>query len=126
MMSKPEELFHTIAKSIPGAMESKMFGATCIKAPNGKAVAMIWRDEIVVKLEGDDEKAALKLKGAHVFTPIEGRSMGGWIQIPFAHSKLWLKFAEISMQKVKLIPPKEKKPAKKTTAKKTGRSSPKK
>ena len=117
-MSKQLDFFREIISKIPEAKESKMFGAICFKAPNGKAVAMIWKDEIIVKLDNDHEKKALQLKGAHVFTPMEGRPMNGWIQIPYAHAKEWLKYAEIAMEKVKLIEPKIKTP-KKTKAPKS-------
>ena len=50
-MTKGEELFHKIATEIPDTKESKMFGALCIKAPNGKAGVMFKNDHIVFKLE---------------------------------------------------------------------------
>ena len=96
-MAKSQELLGEISQKIPGAKLSKMFGADCIKAPNGKAACMVWKDDMVFKLAGDDEKEALRIKGAHVFTPMEGRPMGGWIQIPAAHQKLWLDLAKKSM-----------------------------
>jgi hypothetical protein len=116
-MTKPEEYFLKIAKELKDAKLSKMFGCDCIKAPNGKAVCMMWHDELVFKMQGDYEKEAMKLKGVHVFTPMEGRTMGGWIQVPFSHSKRWMEFAERSMEIVKKIQvdkkEKVKKPAKK-------------
>ena len=102
-MATATEFLGTIAKKIPGAKLSKMFGADCIKAPNGKAVCMVWREDMVFKLAGDDEKEAMKIKGAHVFSPMEGRAMGGWIQIPVAHQKLWLDLAKKSMALVSKI-----------------------
>ena len=60
-MSAKESL-EKISKEIPGAKISKMFGADCIKAPNGKAVCMVWKDDMVFKLTGDDEKEAMKMK----------------------------------------------------------------
>lgn len=88
---------------MPDAKESKMFGANCIKAPNGKAVAMAWKEAIVFKLEGKEQEKALQLKGAKVFTPMEGRPMGGWIQIPLTHADKFPEFAAISMELVKKI-----------------------
>ena len=102
-MTKSEELFHSIAKQIPGTKESKMFGALCIKAPNGKAGVMFWKDEMVFKLDSEKEKEILKLKGAHIFEPAKGRTMGGWIQVPAAHSSKWKELAETSMALVKKI-----------------------
>ena len=97
------EILNEIAEKIPGAKLSKMFGADCIKAQNGKAVCMIWKEDMVFKLTDDDEKEAMKIKGAHVFSPMEGRAMGGWIQIPAAHQKLWLGLAKKSMALVSKI-----------------------
>jgi hypothetical protein len=76
-MTKAEELFHTIASGIPNAKESKMFGALCIKAPNGKAGVMFWKEDMIFKLEENDLKKALGLKGAKIFTPMENRPMMG-------------------------------------------------
>ncbi len=39
-MTKNEELFHTIASELFDVKESKMFGALCIKIPNGKSGVM--------------------------------------------------------------------------------------
>ena len=102
-MSAAKESLEKISKEISGAKLSKMFGADCIKAPNGKAVCMVWKDDMVFKLAGDDENEAMKIKGAHVFSPMEGRAMGGWIQIPEAHQKLWLGLAKKSMALVSNI-----------------------
>jgi len=103
MMADAFSSLEKISKEIPGAKLSKMFGADCIKAPNGKAVCMVWKGDMVFKLAGDDEKEAMKIKGAHVFTPMEGRAMGGWIQIPAAHQKLWLGLAKKSFALVSKI-----------------------
>ena len=100
-MTKSEELFHKIASELPNVKEGKMFGALCIKAPNGKAGVMFWKDDVIFKLEDDDLKEALALKGAKIFTPMENRPMGGWVQLSFDHSKKWKDFAKKSMDYVK-------------------------
>src|SRR3954469_13086050 len=100
MMTKHEELFHKIAAEIPNAQEGKMFGALCIKAPNGKAGVMFWKEDMIFKLEGENAKAALALKGAVTFEPAAGRPMNGWIQVPNTHSAKWKKLAEQSMEMV--------------------------
>lgn len=114
-MTKSEELYHKIAAGIPGTQESKMFGALCIKAPNGKAGVMFWHDDLIVKLDGDDQKKAMALSGAKMFEPMAGRPMNGWIHIPNVHSAKWKKYAEIAMDHVKKIEvaPKAKKAKKK-------------
>lgn len=96
-MTRSEELFHTIAAGIPGAKESKMFGALCIKAPNGKAGVMFWKEDMIFKLEEDDLTNALSLKGAKIFTPMENRPMGGWVQLSYNHSKKWAALAKKAM-----------------------------
>lgn len=64
MMTKAEILFHQIADELPNATKSKIFGTLCIKATNGKTVAIFWKDDVIFKLNKDDEKEALSLKGA--------------------------------------------------------------
>src|SRR5579872_2089060 len=102
-MTKEEELFHKIAAALPDAQEGKMFGALCIKAPNGKSGVMFWRNDMIFKLRGDDEKEALSLKGAKMFDPMGGRPMNGWVQVPAVHSAKWKQYAETSMEEVKKI-----------------------
>ena len=102
-MTKAEELFHKIASGLPDAKEGKMFGALCIKAPNGKAGVMFWKEFLVVKLEGEELQKALELKGAKIFTPMENRPMGGWVQLSYDHSKKWKELAKKSMEYVKTL-----------------------
>jgi hypothetical protein len=116
-MSKAKSFLDGLPEKIQEAVFSKMFSADCIKAPNGKAVCMVWKNDLIFKLTGDEEKEALKLKGAHVFSPADGRTMGGWIQVPDAHEKLWLKLAKQSFDYVSAIEVKEKQ-KKTATAKK--------
>src|SRR3954467_10353148 len=99
-MTKPEELFHKIAADIPDTKEGKMFGALCIKAPNGKAGVMFWKEYMIFKLSGDAEKEALGLSGAKIFDPMGGRPMTGWVQLSDKHSAKWKKYAEIAMEAV--------------------------
>ena len=100
-MTKSEELFHKIASGIPEAKEGKMFGALCIKAPNGKAGVMYWKEDMIFKLEDNDLKNALALKGAKLFDPMGNRPMGGWVQLSYDHSKKWKELAKKSMDYVK-------------------------
>jgi hypothetical protein len=102
-MTKAEELFHTIASGIPNAKESKMFGALCIKAPNGKAGVMFWKEDMIFKLEENDLKKALGLKGAKIFTPMENRPMNGWVQLSYGHSKEWKDLAKKAMAYVRAL-----------------------
>lgn len=106
---KPIELFKELSKLIPEVKESKMFGADCLKTPNGKAAAMFWQDCLVVKLNGETYKDALSLDGSKLFEPMEGRPMKEWVQIPFHYSDKWLDFAMISAEGVRKIESKPKK-----------------
>ena len=102
-MTKAEELFHKIGDEIPDTKESKMFGALCIKASNGKAGVMFWHDDIIFKLPDDELKKALSLQGAKIFTPMENRPMGGWVQLSYDYSKKWKELARKSMDYVKAL-----------------------
>jgi hypothetical protein len=102
-MTKAETLYHKIAAELPDAKESKMFGAQCIKAPNGKAAAMFHTENMVFKLEGDALAEALSLEGAHLFDPMGGRPMGGWVQLSYKHADKWKDYAQKSMDYVKAI-----------------------
>jgi hypothetical protein len=100
-MSEAEVFFQKLANDIPDGKPGKMFGSLCIKAPNGKAVAMVWHDCMVVKLNGDNFNEALSLDGSKQFEPMEGRAMKEWVQIPFHYKKEWKRFALASMEIVK-------------------------
>ena len=102
-MSPAEALYHQIAGQLPDAKKSKMFGAQCLKAPNGKAFAMFWKEFMVFKLTGDAASEALSLDGAQVFTPMDNRPMNGWIQVPFGYAPQWPGFAEQALAYVRLI-----------------------
>jgi len=102
-MTKGEQLYHDIAASIPDTKESKMFGALCIKAPNGKAGVMFWKGYMIFKLDGKVAEEAMALKGAKVFEPADGRPMNGWIQLSEDHSAKWKKYAQVAMESVKKI-----------------------
>lgn len=102
-MSKGEQLFHEIAAGIPDAKEGKMFGALCIKAPNGKAGVMYWKEYMIFKLADKEQEEALKLKGAKIFEPMAGRPMGGWVQLSDQHAAKWPELARKSMDMVKKL-----------------------
>ncbi|MBI5324928.1 MAG: hypothetical protein HZB41_06615 [Ignavibacteriae bacterium] len=95
-MTKAEELFHKIAVDFPDSKTGKMFGTLCIKNSKGKAFAMLWKDEIVVKLNVDDVDKILKLKGTKHFDPMNGRPMKEWVRLPNEHSTQWKKLVEKS------------------------------
>lgn len=102
-MTEAEGLFHQIAADLPDAKESKMFGALCIKAPNGKASAMFYKDDMVFKLAGESLKEILSLDDAKLFDPMGSRPMGGWVQLPFSYANKWPEIAKTSFEQVRLL-----------------------
>src|SRR5580693_7092193 len=102
-MTKAEELFHQIAFELPEAKESKMFGAMCIKAPNGKASAMFYKEDMVFKLADKPLNEILSLDGAKLFDPMGSRPMGGWVQLPFSYADEWPRIAKTSYEQVRLL-----------------------
>jgi hypothetical protein len=110
-MTLAENYFLALSNEILDVKLGKMFGALCMKTPNGKAAAMFWKDNLVVKLGDDAHSEALSLDGAKLFEPMEGRPMKGWVQIPFDYKSKWKLFAEISAGNAKVL--KAKNPKKK-------------
>ena len=100
-MTKAEDFFNELTKQIPDVKAGKMFGALCMKTPNGKSAAMFWKDNIVVKLTGESLKDAISLDGSKLFEPMEGRPMKEWVQIPFGYRDKWKYFAIISADNVR-------------------------
>ena len=112
-MTEAETLFHKIAETMPDSKESKMFGALCIKTPNGKSGVMFRNDNMIFKLPADKIEEAKSLPGAKQFEASEGRPMNGWYQIPFSSNQKWAEYSQLSTELVRLLPANEKKPKKK-------------
>lgn len=108
-MTEAEIYFNELTEQIPDAKPGKMFGALCVKMPNGKAGAMFWQDFLVVKLSGETLSKAVNLSGVNVFTPAEGRPMGGWYTIPYEHKSEWKNLMEISCAAAALLEKKARK-----------------
>jgi hypothetical protein len=105
-MTNAEEFFKELTGQIESVKPGKMFGALCMKTPNGKSAAMIWKDHLVVKLKGNFLNEALNLSGAKIFEPMEGRQMKEWVQIPFVHKDRWKEYTLLSIKSVKDLPKK--------------------
>jgi hypothetical protein len=105
-MTNAEEFFKELTGQIESVKPGKMFGALCMKTPNGKSAAMIWKDQLVVKLKGNFLDEALSLTGAKIFEPMEGRQMKEWVQIPFMHKDRWKEYTLLSIKSVKDLPKK--------------------
>lgn len=83
------------------ATVSKTFGTPTLKI-NGKVFAGLEKNDMIFKLTGEDHAKALKMKGAKLFDPMKnGKAMKEWVQVPAAHSKHWLMFAESALKYVK-------------------------
>jgi hypothetical protein len=102
-MTPAEELFHEIATQIPDATEGKMFGALCIKAPNGKAFVLFKKDNIAFKLAEPLLQETLSLSGARIFDPADGRPMKGWAQLPYSYAEKWPELAQNAFNFVKTL-----------------------
>jgi len=107
MATVAEKAFEQIATEIANTVVSKMFGATCLKAANGKAGIMLYKNELVFKLPSVVAESVLKLEGASVFEPAPGRPMNGWIVIPQKENGLWSEYAVLAMDYVAEIEPKK-------------------
>jgi hypothetical protein len=100
MMTKEEQLFHDIATRLPDTKEGKMFGALCIKAANGKALAILWKNDMIFKLDRVALQEALSLAGAKLFEPMDNRPMREWVQLSFDYSGRWLELAKKAQEYV--------------------------
>lgn len=96
-------LFFKIGEGLEGARRSKMFGADCMKAPNGKAWAMFYQGDMVFKLKDEPYNEAMALDGADLFNPMGTRPMGGWVQLPADYADQWPYFAQEALDYVKSI-----------------------
>ena len=102
-MTKAETLFHHIASGIPDTKEAKMFGALCIKSPNGKAGVMYWQENMIFKLKPLEFNNVLKMDGAKIFEPMPGKPMGGWVQLSYDYAELWKDLAHNAMAYVRTL-----------------------
>ena len=102
-MENYEILFQAIVADIPGAKASKMFGVSCIKAPNGKAVAGFHGKYMTVKLDKATEQETLALDGVEVFNPTGKRPMNGWLQVPIHNADQWSYLAKKAFDFVKTL-----------------------
>jgi hypothetical protein len=93
-----DELAGAVAARRPGVTAGKMFGMPCLRRPDGKVVASLWKDGgITVKLVDETARAqALALPGAepgyHAFDP--SRRMREWVHVPAAQANEWQRLIE--------------------------------
>jgi len=99
-MTKEQELYLSIGKSLENSVESQMFGKPCFKV-NGKAFISLFGDEMVFKLTGPSHQEALSLDGSKLFDPSgKKRPMKEWVQVPFDYADKWEELAKESIRYV--------------------------
>ena len=80
----PQATVKAFERSVPRApavVRKKMFGYPAAFV-NGNMFASTFRDEIVVRLAGDDRAALLETVGAKPFEPMPGRPMTEYVAVP--------------------------------------------
>ncbi len=95
-----EELVDDLSARDPDIEERQMMGRPCILA-GGKMIACFEaRGTLAFKLPDEAEREkALALDGARVYDPANnGRTMGGWIEVPFAHADKWADLAATALR----------------------------
>lgn len=102
-MSEPgleiwDEVVDGVTARHPSVTLGKLFGMPCIKRPDGKVIAALWKDGgITVKLVDETARAeALALPGAavgaHAFDP--RRKMRDWVHVPARQAVEWERLVE--------------------------------
>src|SRR5689334_21114872 len=94
------------------AKRSQMFGAPCMKTPNGKAAFCLYKDWLVVKLDKETQNETLSWDGVSVFSPKGDQPMNGWLQVGFEYAKKWPALAKAAVDFVEKLESKPTKPKK--------------
>ena|ERR1700741_2714435 len=95
-----EKLYTETGLGLKKAEQSQMFGKPCFKI-NGKAFVCFFENCMVFKLQGDEHKEALALKGSVLFDPSgKGRAMKEWVQVPYSSKAKWAGYAEAALKYV--------------------------
>ena len=94
-MTKAEQVFHKIASELPQVKETEILCAYAIKMEQGVTIALLWKDDMVFRLEGADKEEALQIEGATIFCPRgEERPINSGVLIPFEQSQHWKAYAQ--------------------------------
>jgi hypothetical protein len=108
-----EKLFDELCTALESrASRGKMFGAPCMKTPNGKAAFCLYKDSLVIKLDKKTEKETLSWDRVKMFDPMGGRPMNGWLQVGYEYATKWKALAKASIdfvEKLEATPAKPKK-----------------
>lgn len=79
-------------------VRSQMFGMRSLTRPTGKSLAGAYGPDLVFRLAEPARAEALALEGAHMFEPMAGRRMNGWVQVPPSHSALDAHFLTAALE----------------------------
>lgn len=109
-MALSSAIFDQICIEITGASRGVMFGAPCLKTPNGKAAVCLYKDWLVLKPDAELLKEILALDGAAPFDPSGKRAMAGWVQVGIDYQNYWKSWTQRCVDYVAAL---EAKPAKK-------------
>lgn len=91
-----EDIFKDIIKSLANGRQGKMFGAACLKSTKNKVAVILWKDQMLFKLDEIYQNKALKLAGSKQATHLydSSRPMKNWIAIPAKHFEKWAFFSK--------------------------------
>ncbi len=95
-----DEIVDDLKARDPDVEERQMMGRPCILV-GGKMVACYEaRGTLAFKLPDEAEREkALALEGARIYDPANnGRTMGGWVEVPFTHGAKWADIAETALR----------------------------
>ncbi len=95
-----DELVDDLSACDPDIEERQMMGRPCILA-GGKMIACFEaRGTLAFKLPDEAERErALALEGARIYDPANnGRTMGGWVEVPVARADEWPRLAETALR----------------------------
>ncbi len=96
-MPSYEEIVDDLLHRHAHVATKKMFGMDCFIA-NGKAAGGLSGEDMVFKLTDQAAREqALSIEGAHLFEPMEGRTMKEWVVVPKAQAARWTELAETAV-----------------------------
>lgn len=88
-MTKELDEFDICGQAVKDAIPGKMFGHPVYKV-NNKAFTCFFHKDMVFKLDPENLKKALALKGSKLFDPSgKERPMKEWVQVKYKHKEDW-------------------------------------
>ena len=84
------QIFIDIKEHLQYGKSGKLFGADCIKALNGKAVAIFWQDKMLFKLDKKSIEFEIKNGASNAMHLYDNQKpMTGWISLTESQSSEW-------------------------------------